>query len=422
MSTVATQSNVTCESVERPPFQHLIVLQPLGFLYGSAGRFLSPENLVGRSGTSFPPSAAALSGLFAAHYSETEPDTNKLNQKLAPLQLAGPFWAFDRNPQNFLVPTPFNCIVEMDRDDDDEDPLKVKAGRVKQKLFWHPSQKKWLNQCDRSPVGKFSRNTWIPIENWHEIAFTDWQWACPQLCKKLIPKDNQPIVTDWQVADWPQVFGEPWTYSPHLHPQLEKEQRRVDTDRERGSLFLENAVELNPNTCLVYLANDELPNGWYRFGGEGHMVNLECHPIKSCQKLLEQPLGQSFALITPAIWGSNRLSYREPILLETDRKAWEWDALLTERPSPYRYRLGGGDRARENPNPQDEHQPRRLSRGRYAMPAGSVYVLKEKLQHQTWQDWPDRWFPREYYSFKRWGCGLALPMGAIAQNAEKEQN
>lgn len=36
-------------------FQYLILIQPLGFLYGSAGRFLSPENLVGRSGTSFPP-------------------------------------------------------------------------------------------------------------------------------------------------------------------------------------------------------------------------------------------------------------------------------------------------------------------------------------------------------------------------------
>jgi hypothetical protein len=35
-------------------FQHLIALEPLGLLYGSAGRFLSPDNLVGRSGTQFP--------------------------------------------------------------------------------------------------------------------------------------------------------------------------------------------------------------------------------------------------------------------------------------------------------------------------------------------------------------------------------
>ncbi|MDY6785525.1 MAG: type III-B CRISPR module-associated Cmr3 family protein [Cyanobacteriota bacterium] len=374
-------------SKTKPPFKYVVIIEPLGLLYGSAGRFLSPENLVGRSGTSFPPSAATLSGLFAAHYSETEPDTDKLNQKLAPLQLAGPFWAFDGNPKNFMVPTPFNCLVKWDRDGDDEEPLKIKTGRVKHQLVWHSSQKKWLERDNRPPMGKFSRNSWIPIEDWKEIIS----------------------------GDWPKVFGEPWEYSPHLHPQLEKEQRRVDSDRERGSLFLENAVELNPNTCLVYLANEKLPNGWYRFGGEGHMVNLECHPISEpCQRLLTQSLGQSFALITPAIWGSNRLSQREPVLLETDRKAWEWDALLAERPSPYRYRLGGGDRARENPNPQGKHQPRRLSRGRYAMPAGSVYVLKEELQHPTWQDWPDNWFPREYYSFKRWGCGLALPMDAIA--------
>ncbi|NJR66897.1 MAG: CRISPR-associated protein Cmr3, partial [Leptolyngbyaceae cyanobacterium CRU_2_3] len=47
-------------------FRYLIAIEPLGLLYGSAGKFLSPENLVGRSGNSFPPSAATLSGLFAA--------------------------------------------------------------------------------------------------------------------------------------------------------------------------------------------------------------------------------------------------------------------------------------------------------------------------------------------------------------------
>jgi CRISPR-associated protein Cmr3 len=45
-------------------FNYLITVQPLGFLYGSAGAFLSPENLVGRSGAKFPPDAATLSGLM----------------------------------------------------------------------------------------------------------------------------------------------------------------------------------------------------------------------------------------------------------------------------------------------------------------------------------------------------------------------
>jgi CRISPR-associated protein Cmr3 len=35
--------------------------------------------------------------------------------------------------------------------------------------------------------------------------------------------------------------------------------------------------------------------------------------------------------------------------------------------------------------------------------------LKEALK-QPWYDWPEGWFPTEAYSFKRWGCCLALPL------------
>jgi CRISPR-associated protein Cmr3 len=45
-------------------FTHLLQITPLGLLYGSAGGFLSPENLVGRSGNKFPPSSATVSGLI----------------------------------------------------------------------------------------------------------------------------------------------------------------------------------------------------------------------------------------------------------------------------------------------------------------------------------------------------------------------
>ena len=58
------------EKTKSLPLKYLITIAPLGLLYGSAGRFLSPENLVGRSGTHFPPSSATLSGLFAASYAE----------------------------------------------------------------------------------------------------------------------------------------------------------------------------------------------------------------------------------------------------------------------------------------------------------------------------------------------------------------
>lgn len=193
-----------------------------------------------------------------------------------------------------------------------------------------------------------------------------------------------------------------WQYLPHLHPRLKLDERRVDVDAERtrGSLFLENAIQMNPDTCLIYLANIPIENGWYRFGGEGHMVDLQCVQVDTATAdLFRKPVGDRFALITPAIWGSNRLSYREPMKFQNERwePAWSEVTILTERAVPFRYRLGG------------EGKTKRLSRGRYAVPAGSVYVLKNAID-QPWQDWEEAWFPKEAYSFKRWGCGLALPL------------
>ena len=122
------------------------------------------------------------------------------------------------------------------------------------------------------------------------------------------------------------------------------EERRVEADKNKGSLFLENAVQMNPDTCLVYLANKPIDDGWYRFK-------------ESTQKLLQQPVGDYFALITPAVW---------------DSKVWQKQTLLTQRAALFRYRLGG------------EGKTKRL-RGRYAVPAGSVYVLENELS-QPWQD------------------------------------
>ncbi len=82
--------------------QYLIIIKPLGFLYGSTSLFLSPENLVGRSGNRFPPTAATVSGLFA----HSNP-TNIRN-----LQIAGPFWANSEQPDNFFVPTPFIYLAK----------------------------------------------------------------------------------------------------------------------------------------------------------------------------------------------------------------------------------------------------------------------------------------------------------------------
>lgn len=332
-------------------FKNLIIIEPLGFLYGSAGRFLSPENLVGRSGTSFPPSSATLSGIFAANLDD---------ETIKELYLAGPFWAeideVKSDQQNFYVPTPLTYLV--------------KNGKIQHQLKWNPEKKGWFDEDGNAPADKFEKGTWMAISNWEKPA---------------------------------EIAKSPWKFSPHLHPRLEKNQRRVASE-ETGSLFLENAVEMEPETCLVYLSSHQLKKGWYRFGGEGHLVDIESRELNQNHKqLLNRPAGKQFAAIAPAVWGSNRLSYRQPMLLNDSKKpAWPVETLYTARPHTFRYRLGN----RENQQP---NQPKLLSRGRYAVPAGTVYVLKSPLD-KPWQQWDLNWFPKEGPSFKRWGCGLALPL------------
>ncbi len=361
-----------------PPFRYLITIAPLGFLYGSAGGFLSPENLVGRSGTQFPPSAATLSGLFAAHYTDHSAD-------LRDLQLAGPFWSWNEPDklQNFHVPTPFNYSVSLDPPSE-----SLRTGKISDRLTWNGEQ--WHStESDK----KFERHTWIALQDW----------------------DNPTV-----------AYGNPWEFLPHLHPRLRDDERRVAIDEDepnQGSLFLENAVQMHPEVCLVYLSNCPIADDWYRFGGEGHLAAVQCLDLapKTCE-LFSQSLGSSFALITPAVWGSNRLSYRDPVHLPDDtqlsvKEPWTVKTRLTDRPTPFRYRLGNR-RDAENRDIHQPHQPKLLSRGRYAVPAGSVYVLDHTLP--AWQDWHLNWFPKEGPSLKRWGCGLALPLpSAIAHPISK---
>ncbi|PSB01663.1 type III-B CRISPR module-associated Cmr3 family protein [Merismopedia glauca] len=339
----------------------------MGLLYGSAGGFLSPENLVGRSNASFPPSSATLSGIFAAHYGDR-------SEELLNLQLAGAFWAKIGKEQEFYVPTPFNSLFN--------------DGKIGSDLIT------W--QCDRwhysTNSSKAEEGTWLSISEWDKLQTPD--------------------------GEKPTVSKPPWEFVPHLHPRLEDDERRVKRLDENGTnndgtLFLENAVQLKPDACLIYLSNIELPSAWYRFGGEGHLVEIESLKLDNpAKKWLETPLPRSFAIVTPAVWGSNRLSYREPMVKKGEQWYSVWfpnykeyeKPILTQRPKPTRYRLG----KQENHDPQ---QPKLLSRGRYAVPAGTIYVLDEPLNN-TWQSWDDSWFPKEgHYYFKRWGYGLALPLG-----------
>jgi CRISPR-associated protein Cmr3 len=351
-------------------FKYLIAIEPLGLLYGSAGAFLSPENLVGRSGTKFPPSAVTLAGLFAASYTEQQ------SGDIAALRLAGPFWSFTDNLQNFCVPTPFHLLTKLQPDQDLD--LGIQTGTVVQTLRWRPKieiaedlnqdeiepdnrYSRWIDTEGKSPTGKFNKDTWLPIQ----------EWASPRT-----------------------VYTNPWEFLPHLHPRLQADQRHiVDPETGGGSLYLENAVQLNPNICLIYLSNEEIKSGWYRFGGEGHLAEVTAHKLETETKtLLKQSLGKTFALITPALWGSNRLSQRYP-------DAWQEriETMLTERPSAFRYRMGG------------KGKTKRLSRGRYAVPAGTVYVMEE--EKPCWYDWQDI-FPKEGYKLNIWGSGLALPLNS----------
>ncbi|BAZ87400.1 type III-B CRISPR module-associated Cmr3 family protein [Dolichospermum compactum] len=320
-------------------FKYLISINPLGFMYGSAGAFLSPENLVGRSGAKFPPEAATLSGLIFSinkineQYSQTELRDN--------LYVTGPFWAKSNNKQNFFVPIPWHKII-------------AKKGFGE----WKIENGEW--QLEKSIDKPEPDYRWQTIESWKTSA------------KALKGTTN--------IAD------NPWKFVSFLHPKIQTTQRCTE---DANGLFLENSVQIPDDVCLVYLSNYPIENGWYKFGGENHIVEISCDKLNPrIIDILNQKVSKSFALITPGIWGSNRISHRQP----QHNNFPETIQMLTDKPVPYRFRSQGT-----------------LGRGRYAVPAGSVYVLKEPI-NKPWWEWDEKWFPKEGYSLKKVGCGLCLPV------------
>lgn len=318
-------------------FKYVISVYPLGLMYGSAGGFLSPENLVGRARAKFPPEAATLSGLFFSA-NKISPFTTQ-EELRTNLYLAGPFWAKETHQENFYIPIPWLKIIgEKERDE------------------WSILDDKWQRKNNELEPDF----TWQPLNLW-----------------------NCPLKTIQECA-----VSSPWKFVSILHPKIKHTERHVV---EEDGLFLEYAVQMPDDTCLIYLSTHQLPDGWYRFGGENHLVEIKSVALKDehpLQELLRQPIKRSFALITPGVWGSNRLSFRYP--QQPDFPVPE--KMLTDKPLPYRYRAGG-----------------RMGRGRYAVSAGTVYVLPKALD-KPWWDWPEEWFPKEGYSLKRVGCGLCLPI------------
>jgi len=356
-------------------FKFLIAIQPLGLMYGSAGAFLSPENLVGKSGSKFPPDAATLSGLFFSANKDKQFAThNELRHKL---YIAGPFWAKVDQLDDFYVPLPRHKVVSEDASDK-----------------WQIMSHKW---CLKSQVAAKNGETDLIEEvkksesEYHGLRLDYWD-------------DEPEVIRQDANGKSPSVDKKCWEHISVLHPRMKKDERHT---LEQDGLFLENAVQMKEDTCLVYLSTYELPSGWYQFGGESHMVEVNSFELTDDSpivKRLRDPIQKAFALISPGVWGSNALSRRYP-QHQNFANDYSKIKLLTDKAVPYRYRIGYGD------NDKEEFQTRRagrLSRGRYAVPAGSVYVLKEPL-NQTWWDFPKDWFP-EKGLLKKFGCGLCLPI------------
>ena len=357
-------------------FSSLITVTPLGLMYGSAGAFLSPENLVGLSGAKFPPDASVLAGLFFnANREHQFIDHSELKNKLV---VAGPFWAKRDSPKQFYVPIPWNKVIAEEEDDE-----------------WKLVKKKQFEQNIEKKGG----------ENW---CLGQHQWKRKK--EELKPDYSWQLIDQWnrtseELRQNEAVAKPPWEFVSFLHPKIKSEERHVV---EKDGLFLENAVQLHEDYCLVYLANYELPDGWYRFGGEGHMVEVEHHDLSKDHKinrLLRSKIQRAFSLVTPGVWGSNSLSYRYPLHPEFPRQGLK---MLTDKAKPYRYRLGQNKDKAEAEN-CDTSKAGRLSRGRYAVPAGSVYVFKHPLE-RTWWDFPEEWFPKEGFPLWHLGCGLCLPI------------
>ena len=356
-------------------FKYLITVSPLGLMYGSAGAFLSPENLVGRSGAKFPPDTGTLAGLFFGTNRElqfTDHETLRDN-----LFLAGPFWAKQDRPKEFYVPIPWHKVLAEKEDDE-----------------WFFAKKPNSQLSDEASEGKWC------------LGQHQWQ----RQNKELSPEYIWQSIDAWnlpanELREREAIAKAPWEFVSFLHPKMKQHERHV---LDKDGLFLENAVQLQQDYCLVYLSNYELPDGWYRFGGEGHLVEVESHklsPKHKINRLLGQKIKRAFALITPGLWGSNRFSLRYPTHPDFPREGMK---MLTDKAIPFRCRVGQSQKNKPQNNPK-KNPTGRLSRGRYAVPAGSVYVFKHPLE-TTWWDFPNEWFPKEGFSLKHLGCGLCLPV------------
>lgn len=357
------------------PFKHLLLLEPLGLLYGSSGRMLSPESLTGRASEHFPPDSPTLAGLIGSQL-ERVSGGKKEDSPIRHLHTAGPF-CFDTEANNLWLPAPFTLLQqETGEGEPSLRQLQWQRGGLEGGAgSWQP--------LDGAPMPrKYRRGGWVALRHWHQLR-----------------GGGEPTAHPGKAL---QIHADPWQAVPHLHPRLSDTERVSAVD---DALFLEYGIALKSGIGLAYLSSQPLPDGRYRFGGEGHLVEVRCLDVPTeLRELMLEPLEGPFALITPGLWGGPRLSRRDPLDTSYRPAIQPWHrqgqppAILTERPRPWRHQLGSGDPSR----------PRRLSRGRWALPAGTCYRVAGGLP--PWVDWPESWFPKEGFSFKQLGSALALPL------------
>jgi len=367
--------------MNRNPFQYLLLLEPLGLLYGSSGRLLSPDALTGRAAEQFPPDSPVMAGLMASILAD-----EGRHGEVWDLHTAGPFWISSEN--QLMVPAPLLLIQE---------EAGATGRQSTHHLSWQPAGEGrpasgWIPNQSIALSHKATSGGWIPLDRWpHQ----------PKARSSHIPIP---------------IHDDPWRPVPHLHPRLKLDERVSAGD---DALFLEYGIALQPGVRLAYLSSHFVSGGLVRFGGEGHLVQLECRPITSIAprllELLACQLAAPFALITPALWGGPKLSIREPLDTSVPRGNFPWrrngvpPAILTERPRPWRHRLGLGRADSLHPEVAKAGR-RRLSRGRWALPAGSCYHINDDKPIDPWSEWEESWFPKEGFSFKHFGMALSLPI------------
>ena len=366
------------------PFAHLLLLEPLGLLYGSSGRLLSPEALTGRAAEQFPPDVPTIAGLIASQLNRPT-GVNKEETPLWNLHTAGPF-CFDSQANDLWLPAPFT-LLQVDSTEPSADP---RGGTIPRRLHWMRGESDgpagaWHSEDGEDIPRKSRCGGWVALRHWPQVR-----------ARNLATNQSDRLL----------VHPDPWQAVPHLHPRLRSEDRTSAGD---DALFLEYGIALQPGFCLAYLSSHAIPEGCYRFGGEGHLVELRCQPLPDLLiSLLQEPLPGPFALITPGLWGGPRLSRREPLDTSQRPATQPWHrhgippAILTERPRPWRHQLGPSTAA-----PSSHSRPR-LSRGRWAVPAGTCYRVEGGLP--PWVAWHASWFPKEGFSFKQFGTALALPL------------